>query len=263
MKNPYRKDEQDWFERHLWLLIFAVGIIALLVLWNFPLSAQTKTRYYSESYKIRIDGSNGTLKPVDIFYPGGGFVSLNWAICNTWATMAVDSGHIACRVSYPTTFLYPTRAAAIKGIEYAARSIKWVKDNWKEFGFDTTKITTYGTSAGGFCAMAPYMFPGNNVACIVNGWGGVLDSVYLKGAKIPVFNISTDYDKTVPIGAGNSFGVECYGSKFISEHLTVLGVRNSWLVYEGYKHGLLPKDSEYIFRIRNCYIQAQKFCREK
>lgn len=222
--------------------------------------SQTITKNYAPGLRIRIDGSvPGQLKPCDVFYPGGGFVSQNWSICNTWSQMSVDSGHVSCRCGYSTTFLFPTKDAAIRGIKDGLLSIQWIKKHWREYGIDTNRITLYGTSAGGFVTFAPYYYPGNDVYCIVNGWGAVLDPSVLGNAKIPVFNISTDIDKTVPIGCGSSFGVSCCGSKFIGEELTARGVKNAWLVFEGYKHGLTPKDGQYNDRIQQCFIQAQKF----
>lgn len=257
-------NEKPWYEKNIGWLIAAVIVVLLIVLWNFPTQAQTITKNYAPGLRVRIDGATpGTLKPCDVFFPGGGFVSQNWAICNTWSAMSVDSGHVSCKVGYSTAFLFPTKDAAIRGIKDGILALQYLKKNWRLYGIDTNHITLYGTSAGGFVALGPYMYPGNNVYCIVNGWGGILDPSYLANATIPVFNISTDVDKTVPIGCGTSFGVACCGSKFIGEELTARGVRNSWLVFEGYKHGLGPKDAQYNDRVAQCYIQAQKFIRTK
>jgi len=242
-------------------LAWATAIILLILfVWFFftdTVHAQTITRNYSGSLKVRIDGASNQLKPCYFFFPGGGFVTQNWAVCNTWSAMAVDSGFVSCRVGYSTSF-FPSTSAATKGISDCMNAVKYIKQHAAEFNIDTNQIYLMGTSAGGFCAMGAYMYK-VNVAGVVNGWGGVLSKSYLTNSTIPVFNISTDYDKTVPVECGNAFGVSCCGSGAIYGELLRLGVITDWLVFEGYNHGLRPKDSGYNARVEKCFNDAVNF----
>lgn len=261
-KSFFEDEKPDFFERNKWYFVVAGIILLSLLAYCFPVKAQTITKVYAKSgltnYKVRIDGAQPTqLLPTDVFYCGGGFVTQNWSICNTWSTMSVAHGRISCRVGYPTSWT-PSLSAANKGIEYAMKVVSYLKLHADEYGIDTNRIYLWGTSAGGFCALGAYQYK-VKVAGIINGWGGVLSLVYLTQNNIPVFNISTDYDKTVPIDCGTAFGVYCCGSKSVGEELTRLNVRNQWLVFTGYKHGLLPKDIGYNVRVAKCYDEGLIF----
>ena len=222
-------------------------------------SAPTITKLYDGTHKIRIDGYSGTeLKPCYVFFPGGGFVSQNWSICNTWSTIAVSQGFVSCKVGYSTTF-YPTLPAANKGILDCVNAVKWIKAHASTYHIDTNQIYLAGTSAGGFCALGVAYQHSVNVAGVLNGWGAILDLGYLANNNTPVYNVSTDIDKIVPVECGTSFGVQCCGSQAITNELGLLGIPNEWLVWEGYKHGLLPKDSEYTYRVEHSFYSALLF----
>ena len=137
-------------------------------------------------------------------------------------------------------------------------AVKWIKQNAKEFNIDTNRIYLMGTSAGGFCAMGVYQHK-IKVAGVVNGWGGVLQKSYCTLNNIPVLNISTDYDTVVPVECGNAFGVSCCGSGAIYGELLRLGVTTDWIVFEGYKHGLRPKDAGYNARVAKCFNDSINF----
>lgn len=257
---PFNKEPNDDKEsKYYLLLIIGIIILSLVILFNFPSQAQTITTNYSKGLRIRIDNSNpNELKPCFVFFPGGGFISQNWAICNTWSEIAVSQGYVSCKVGYSTTFLFPTLSAANKGIIDCMNSIKWIKLHAKTYGIDTNKIYLAGTSAGGFCAMGCYQYK-VNIAGILNGWGAVLNLSYLSQMNIPVYNVSTDIDKIVPVGCATAFGVPCCGSSAINNELILRGIKTDWLVWEGYKHGLAPKDSEYNNRVNNSFLKALQF----
>ena len=249
------KTKEDWF----W---FCVAVfIAIIFSWMIisDCSAQTITRKYDGVNRIRIDGSTTELKPCFVFFPGGGFVSQNWSICNTWSGIAVDSGYVSCRVGYSTAFIYPTLSAANKGIDDCVKAVKWIKTHANEYHIDTNKIYLAGTSAGGFCALGVAYQHKQKVAGVLNGWGGVLNLTYLYNNNVPVYNVSTDIDATVPIDCDKAFGVSCCGSKSINTELILLEVKSEWLVWQGYKHGLLPADAEYNFRVTTSFLNALTF----
>ena len=237
-----------------------VLIFIALCLCYITCDGQTITRKYDGVNRIRIDNSNANeLKPCYVFFPGGGFISQNWAVCNSWSLTAVSQGYVSCKVGYSTTFLFPTAAAANKGISDCVNAVKWIKKNWKVYGIDTNKIYLCGTSAGGFCALGVAYQHKQKVAGVLNGWGGVLQKSYLTNSTVSVYNVSTDIDRTVPLNCGNAFGVPCCGSQVIYDELTRLNVKTDWLVWEGYNHGLAPKDSEYGYRVTTSFLNAVNF----
>ena len=265
IKNGWERDSlrqenetPDWFERNKWYIVLIGVLLIVSLVYCFPVSAQTITKKYDGVNRIRIDNSNSNeLKQCDVFFCGGGFTVQNWSICNTWSSMSVADNHVSCRVGYSTSS--PSLAAAERGIKDCANAVKWIKNNWKTYGIDTNKIYLWGTSAGSFCALGVAYEHKIKVAGVINGWGGILNVSYLSNSKVPVYNISTDIDKTVPINCGTSFGVACCGSQTIYNVLTGYGVKTDWLVFEGYNHGLLPKDSGYNLRVAGCYTMAKQF----
>jgi len=247
------KKEKDWFHEFLWVIIIIIVCLFLLVIQQFPIQAQT----YDGKNKIRIEGSTNELKPCFLFFPGGGFMTQNWAICNTWSSLAVNQGYVSCKVSYSVSF--PSLSAANKGISDGVNALKWVKQHANEYHIDTNRIYLAGTSAGGFVALGIAYQHKQKVAGVLNGWGGVLNLTYLSQNNVPVYNVSTDYDKTVPIDCGNAFGVSCCGSQSINAELILEEVKTDWFVWEGYKHGLLPKDSEYNYRVTTSFLNFLTF----
>lgn len=237
--------------------IFAVIIGLIIILFGYLANAQTITKYYDNSNKIRIEGNTNELKPCFLFFPGGGFMTQNWAICNTWSSLAINQGYVSCKVEYSVSF--PSLSAANKGISDGVNALKWVKQHANEYHIDTNRIYLAGTSAGGFVALGIAYQHKQKVAGVLNGWGGILNLTYLSQNNVPVYNVSTDYDKTVPIDCGNAFGVSCCGSQSINAELILQGIKTDWLVFEGYKHGLLPKDSEYNYRVTTSFLNALTF----
>jgi hypothetical protein len=242
-----------------WAIMIIAAVIILCVIRDC--NGQTITRNYDGTHRIRIDGSTTQLKPCFVFYCGGGFVTQNWSICNAWELMAVDSGYVSCRVGYSTSLLYPTKEIAEKGINDCMNAVKWIKLHAAIYHIDTNRIYLMGTSAGGFCAMGAYEYK-VKVKGIVNGWGGILDQSYLGNMSIPVFNISTDADKIVPLDCGYAFGVFCCGSRYIFNTLKAMGKPTDWMVFEGRRHGLLPKDAGYNEAVNDCFIQSLKFFKQ-
>ena len=257
IEKRYNFQQQDTATPFLYWVILILGIAAICYMTVWDSNAQTITKKYDAVNRIRIDNSNPSeLKPCFLFFPGGGFFSQNWAICNIWSAIAVSQGYVSCKVGYSTSF--PSLPAANKGIQDCMNAVKWVKLHWAQYGIDTNRIYLAGTSAGGFCAMGAYQY-NVKVAGILNGWGGVLNMTYLSQMNIQVYNVSTDIDNTVPVGCGNAFGVPCCGSQAIYNELVLLGVKTDWLVFEGYSHGLLPKDSEYNNRVNMSFLNAIQF----
>jgi len=237
------------------LLALIIGLIILL--FGYITNAQTITKYYDNSNKIRIEGSTNELKPCFLFFPGGGFMSQNWAICNSWSSLAVNQGYVSCKVGYSTSL--PSLSSANKGIQDGVNALKWVKLHANEYHIDTNRIYLAGTSAGGFVALGIAYQHKQKVAGVLNGWGGVLNLTYLSQNNIPTLNIGTVTDAIVPPNCGSAFGVSCCGQNAIYNEQLRLGITTDQWMIDGYKHGMVPKDSEYNWRINNCFLLFLEF----
>jgi acetyl esterase/lipase len=249
-----------------WTFKVIIGIAIIIAafiffnwFWCFTVSAQDIERKYDGKNKIRVYGYDATqLKTTDIYFCGGGFVSQNWQVCNAWKTMSVKAGHLAILVGYTTSF-FPSKSAAETGINCGVVAYQYIIAHAQELGVDVNSIYLWGTSAGGFVALGiVYEKKQVGVKGIINGWGGVLDINYLSNSNVPVYNISSDYDKIVPVDCGDAFGVDCCGSGAIYEQLKANGIQTDWLVWEGTKHGLKPKQG-YEERVSQSFIEAEAF----
>lgn len=241
-----------------WVVAVCAAILLVLFLGKF-VSAQDIERKYDGINKIRVYGYNpNQQKRCDIMFPGGGFVSQNWQVCNAWKVQSVSAGHVCILAGYSTSW-FPSLPAAEKGISDGVNALNYIKSHAEELGVNPDSIFLWGSSAGGGVAVGIVYEHKQKVCGVINGWGFTLQKSYLLNNDVPVFNISTDFDKIVPINCGNAFGVACCGSQAISEELTRLNIKTDWLVFEGYKHGLVPKDAGYKQRVADCFTQALQF----
>jgi len=263
---------------YLWLLdffnpltndlkyLFVLILIVIILLCGYFASAQTSQTsqttqtIYSGSDKIRIDGAHPNhLGKGYVFFHGGAFVKKDWGVCNEWKKIVVVNGDVSFRVNYPTAFLYPTLSALNNGVNGAAKSLTLIQMNCQQYGVHPDSIYLCGTSAGGIVAMQLVFNKGYDVAGVLNGWGAIVDLNDLQNSNTQVYNVSTDIDVTVPLTCAKSFGVNVCGSTAIYNELIRLGVKTDWLVWEGYKHGLLPKDLQYMKRVNHSFNSALKF----
>lgn len=240
--------------------VTAITLIALLVLVFFKsTTAQQIERKYDGVNKIRVFGYDGTPRKTFVMFCGGGFVSQNWQVCNAWKAMAVALGYEVILTGYSTSW-FPSQSAAERGISDGVKAYQYILAHAEELGVNTDSIYLCGTSAGAFVALGiVYQHKQKGVKGIINAWGGTLNLTYMSNAFVPVYNISTDYDKIVPVNCGDAFGVYCCGSAAIYDQLLVNGVETDWLVWEGYRHGLVPKDAQYTYRIQHSFNEALKF----
>ncbi|CAB4172730.1 Alpha/beta hydrolase fold-3 [uncultured Caudovirales phage] len=253
-------NKRDFFSEFLWMIITIVVFLFLLVIWNFPLSAQTIVKKYDGVHKIRIDGSHPDhLGKGYVFFCGGGFVVQNWGVCNKWEAMAVADGDVSFRVGYSTSFLYPTLSAVNRGVDDCATALQMIQMICKQYGVHPDSIYLCGTSAGGIVAMQLAYSKGYDVAGILNGWGAILNINDLQNNNVPVLNIGTVTDKTVPPDCGQSFGVNVCGQNAIYQRMLLMGIPTDQWMIDGYKHGMEPKDMEYNWRIENCFNLFKKF----
>ena len=73
------------------------------------------------------------------------------------------------------------------------------------------------------------------IAAIVNYWGGLFDTLWLRQARVPIVSVHGDRDKIVPY---DYKGFPLFGSLPIHRMADALGIPNTLKTYTGYSHEL-------------------------
>lgn len=135
-------------------------------------------------------------------------------------------------------------------------AIDYFKRNWREYRIDTNRIILAGNSAGGMMALhAVYSsryelgkFIGkpdssslnkthnpDNIFAIVNFWGAIFDTAWLKNTRVPIMNIHGSKDRVVPNAEPAG---PLYGSGIIHRNADSLRIPNRVLIFYGVGHEL-------------------------
>jgi acetyl esterase/lipase len=92
----------------------------------------------------------------------------------------------------------------------------------------------YGDGASGGSAGPGSMDP-MGIAAIVNYWGGIFDTLWLRQERVPIVSVHGDRDKIVPY---DHKGYPLFGSWPIHRMADALGIPNALKTYTGYSHEL-------------------------
>lgn len=165
-------------------------------------------------------------------------------------------------------------ADCLAGVRDIRKAIAYFKANAGKWNIDTTRIILAGNSAGGMLALqtvysndveieklpptkeaavpgwdsadlASGAAEGGNaghaavntmgIAAIVNYWGGIFDTLWLRQAQVPIVSVHGDRDKIVPY---DHKGFPLFGSLPIHRMADALGTPNALKTYTGYSHEL-------------------------
>ena len=224
----------------------------------------TKEKYYRlDLYQPENDTS--TSRPLIIWMHGGGFKFGNKESRGTplWSKRFAQRGYVCAAVNYRLskkntlsdfTALVNACADTIEDIDQA---ISFFKKNYSLYGVDTNRIILAGNSAGGMIALqsvysnaylmnrrvqastashdvSPALNP-RHIAAVINFWGGMFDTSWLKNASVPIVSVHGGKDRIVPLTKTDN-GV--YGSFIIHQNADALHIANRLKVYEGYAHEL-------------------------
>lgn len=94
-----------------------------------------------------LEPDNNELKPVVVFYPGGGFMTANNDRFVEMRTALAKAGFVVVSAEYRTLpDMYPAL------VEDAKQAVRYVKAHAAELGADSTRVGVLGNSAGGYVA---------------------------------------------------------------------------------------------------------------
>lgn len=245
-------------------------------------------------------GDTLTKRPLIVFQFGGGFV-IGWrsepdipAFCTYFAQLGYAVASIDYRIGLNPLDSNSGVRAYYRGVQDERSAIRFLSQSAQQYKIDTSLIILTGTSAGCFCAFAnaftsdsdrpaaTYGIPlepddlgcmdcsGNtalghhipHVKAIVNQWGAILDTLYIKSWKnTPVISFHGDQDVLVPYTYGYPFQLPVfppvYGSFPIHQRLDDVGILNVLHPLVGYSHEpelLAPQLNDTIYNYSRVFL---------
>ncbi|HEX5025354.1 MAG TPA: alpha/beta hydrolase [Agriterribacter sp.] len=211
------------------------------------------------------NGDSSSLRPLIIWIHGGGFKFGNKKSRGIplWSKGFAQRGYVCAAVNYRLSKknTLSDYAALVNACSDAVEDINdaviFLKQNHKQYRIDTTKIVFAGNSAGGIIALqsvyssalerkrlanpadsatAETTYNPAGIAAVVNLWGGLFDSTWLRNANVPIVSVHGSDDKIVPFNRTGNGGI--YGSLIIHRNADSLHINNSLKIFEGFSHEL-------------------------
>ncbi|AMR31274.1 hypothetical protein A0256_07465 [Mucilaginibacter sp. PAMC 26640] len=209
-------------------------------------------------------GDKATARPLIIWMHGGGFKfgSKNASGIKLWSETFAKRGYVCVALNYTLSKHYPflhvdqLLTSAYMAVQDARTAVAYFKKNAKQYHIDPNKIILGGNSAGGMIALQaaytsnaelgkmaamPDSIPGTKatemlkVAGVINYWGAIFNTDWLKNARVPIVSVHGSKDGIVPITHKSA---PLFGSVSIHEKADELKIPNDLKIYEGYSHEL-------------------------
>ena len=210
------------------------------------------------------EGDNTEARPLIIWMHGGGFKYGNKKAGGIplWGKRFAQRGYTCVSINYRLSKKKPLRKFRdlVEGcrdaIEDLQKAIAFFKTNYREYRIDTTRIIVAGHSAGAITGLqavysSPYEMmqlvnnPGydtlskihnpGKICAIINFWGALFDSNWLKNERIPIVSAHGTKDKIVSFDHKGPVN----GSLAIQRQADSLGIPNALKSFPGYGHELL------------------------
>ena len=218
-------------------------------------------------YRPKTDGV--AVRPLIIWMHGGGFKfgSKNAAGVKVWCGSLARRGWICAAINYKLgnkslKFTYNELVANCnRAVQDVRTALAYFKANASLWGIDTNRIILAGNSAGGMLALQTVYGPdsGNQgVAAIVNFWGGIFDTAWLRNARVPIVSVHGTQDGIVPY---DHKGYPLYGSLPIHRMADSLHIPNALKSYEGFSHELQKHFNPFLVsgKTRQRWMEAAQF----
>lgn len=226
-------------------------------------------------------------RPLVIWIHGGGFKFGNKKTRGTplWSRTFARRGYVCIAMNYrrskgnPLGNFKEMLNSCYNAMEDLDHLIEWSKKNAKKLGIDTSKIIVAGNSAGAMIAMqsaysssrdmagiakrddslkASDLVNRNNIKGVINFWGALFDSTWMKNANIPVVSVHGTFDRVVPF---DHLIIPVYGSAVIHRQAEVFMIPNQLKVYEGLAHELQRPFHPIFYskKAKNRWLAAGQF----
>lgn len=226
-------------------------------------TGKSKTRdFLLDFYQPQNDSSQ--LRPLVIWIHGGGFKFGNKKSRGIplWSRQFAKRGYVCAAINYQKSkgkslsdrnALINACASAVNDI---GKVISYFKSEQTHYKIDTSKIILAGNSAGGMVALQSVYsnqtllshqqgiastnseintFNPNQIVAVINFWGALYDSAWLKNTNVPIVSVHGDKDRVVPF---KNTAQGLFGSGIIHRYANALNTPNSLKVFNGYAHEL-------------------------
>jgi acetyl esterase/lipase len=218
-------------------------------------------RYRLDLYQPAEDTS--TSRPLIIWMHGGGFKfgSKKAKGIRIWSSNFARRGYVCAAVNYRLSKRNPLKnfnalvQACYDAVQDVTVAIEFMKRNAVEYRIDTNCIILAGNSAGGIIALQTAYSNNSqlaslltntdsvihtrstnrhNISAVINFWGALLDSSWLRNALVPIVSVHARKDRIVPYIQSESL----YGSFIIHQKADSLNIPNRLKTYDRYGHEL-------------------------
>jgi poly(3-hydroxybutyrate) depolymerase len=233
-----------------------------------------------------------TLRPLIIWMHGGGFKfgSKKAAGVEVWCGSFARRGYLCAAIDYKLgnkslQFTYTELVTnCYRGVQDVRTALAFFRAHASQWGIDTNRIILAGNSAGGMLAMqtvystdaelkrllgkeagaAPASGSSSaepatvGVAAIVNFWGGIFDTAWLRNGSVPIVSVHGVEDGIVPY---EHKGYPLYGSLPIHRVADSLHIPNALKAYAGFSHELQKHFNPFIISraTRRRWLEAAQF----
>jgi acetyl esterase/lipase len=236
-------------------------------------------------YQPKNDSAHG--RPLIIWMHGGGFKfgSRDASGTRLWCQTFARRGYVCAAINYTLgkknfSFTFTQLARnCYQAVQDVRQALSYLKLNAARWGIDTTKIVLAGNSAGGMLALqavycsdaqlkgllgkdgtaglSPAINP-QKVAAIINFWGGIFDTAWLRQTKVPIVSVHGEQDRIVPY---DHKGYPLYGSLPIHRMADSLQIPNALKSYPGYSHELQKQFNPLIIsrQTKKRWLEAGEF----
>jgi BD-FAE protein/PKD domain-containing protein len=177
------------------------------------------------------------------------------AFCDSMTHRGYVTASIDYRLGMNILNTESSTRAVYRGIQDGRAAIRYLKENYLQYGIDTNNVYLLGSSAGAYIGQhnlfmdtederPPELYLSPDLGCLdcsgnnyqhsgkANGlialWGALQDTTFIiTSDNIPVYLLHGTADATVPFGYGNAFGNPAfpptYGSSLVASRLESLG----------------------------------------
>ena len=223
--------------------------------------AGIKSKYYLLDI-YRPGGDALKKRPLIVWMHGGGFKLGNKRSRGIplWSRDFAQRGYVCAAINYRNSKgktlseFSATVAACHDAILDLHQAVAYLKLHCSEYGIDTNRVILAGNSAGGMIALqAAYAsfadlkkeggLPADtgyatinplHIAAVINFWGALFSTDFLKQARVPVISVHGSRDRVVPYKSKGAL----YGSFSIKESADALAIPNALKTYDRYGHEL-------------------------
>ena len=256
------------------------------IIYKNNISDTIKKKYYLlDLYEPSAD--TALQRPLLIWMHGGGFKfgSKNANGTPRWAKTFAQRGFVCAAINYRLSRKKPLVKFPdlVEGcydvIEDVKTAIAFFKKNAALYKIDTNRIILGGNSAGGIAAMqAVYSstnnlqqlinnnFSGKNddeinpmhIAGIINFWGAVFNTEWLRNTRVPIVSAQGTNDRIVPYDHKNA---PLYGTFAIHKKADSLQIPNALKSFDGYGHELHKHFNPFFAsaRTKKRWMEAGQF----